>query len=146
MRRATRSHNVAVDAAALRSINSLKRALKRLPITAVARIASRAAPAMTDLAGSAFRAGQTVYGRARPLSVEGERLDLERTGVLKRALEFRATGRDIRTLPLPRYARYMIAAYAVLPPGKAPLPQAWKDKLAALAAEVLHAEITGRTP
>lgn len=132
------------DAAGMRSINALKKRLRTLPITAVARIASRAAPAMTELAQGAFDAGRTVYDRARPRGVDGNALTLRKTGALERAIEFRSTGRDIRTAPLPRYARYVIAAYNVLPPGKAPLPQAWRDRMAQIAAEVLYAELHER--
>lgn len=129
---------MAIDRAALRSINSLKRSLQRLPVTSVARIAERAAPAMTELAGGAYDSGQTVYGAARPRAVDGHELTLHRTGASRRAAEFRATGRDIRTLPLPRYFKYLIAKYSVLPPGKSPLSAEWKDRLAEIAAQVLY--------
>lgn len=130
---------MAVDTAALRSINSLKAALRRLPITSVARIAARGAPAMSELAQDAHSSGKTVYDRPRPLSVDGEALSLERTGDTKRALQFVATGRDIRTARLPRYAKYLIGKYDLLPNG--PLPQAWRERLRDIAAEVLLDEI-----
>jgi hypothetical protein len=130
---------MAVDAAALRSINSLKRALKMIPVTSVARIAARAAPAMSELAQDAHASGKTVYDRPRPRGVDGQALDLERTGATKRALSFIATGRDIRTTLLPRYAKYLIGKYDILPNG--PLPQAWRDRLRDVAARVLHDEI-----
>lgn len=125
-----------IGAAGLRSINSLKRALKNIPITSVARIASKAAPAMSELAGSAYDSGQTVYGRARPRGVDGDALSLERTGATRAAMAFIATGRDIRTARLPRYAKYLIGKYDVLPNG--PLPQAWRDRLREIAARVLY--------
>jgi hypothetical protein len=130
---------VAVDAAALRSINSLKRALRSLPVTSVARIAARAAPAMSELAQDAHASGKTVYDRPRPRGVDGDALSLERTGATKRALQFVATGRDIRTAALPRYARWLIGRYDILPNG--PLPSAWRERLREVAARVLHDEI-----
>lgn len=135
---------MAVDAAALRSINSLKRALKSLPITSVARIAARAAPAMSELAQDAHASGQTVYARPRPRGVDGEALSLERTGATRQALQFVATGRDIRTAKLPRYARWLIGRYDILPNG--PLPAAWRERLRDIAARVLHAEIHKGAP
>ena len=132
---------MAIDAAALRSINSLKRALRSAPITSVARIAARSAPAMSELAQTAHASGQTVYARPRPLGVDGERLDLVRTGATRDALRFIATGRDIRTVKLPRYAKYLIAKYEVLPPGGRPLPQTWRDRLRYIAARVLYEDI-----
>lgn len=130
---------MAVDTAALRSINSLKAALRRLPVTSVARIAARAAPAMSELAQDAHASGKTVFDRPRPLGVDGEALSLERTGDTKRALQFVATGRDIRTARLPRYAKYLIGKYDLLPNG--PLPQAWRERLRDIAAEVLLDDI-----
>lgn len=129
---------MAIDAAGLRSLQSLKRALTKLPITSVARIAARAAPAMTELAASAYDAGKTVYGSARPRGVAGE-LDLVKTGASRRAMRFNATGRDIRTAQLPRYTRYLIGKYDVLPNG--PLPLAWRERLREIAAAVLYDEI-----
>lgn len=130
---------MAVDAAALRSINSLKRALRNAPITSVARIAARAAPAMSELAQGALASGQTVYDRPRPRGVDGQELSLVRTGATRDALRFVATGRDIRTATLPRYARYLIGKFDLLPNG--PLPQSWRDRLRQLAASVLYEEI-----
>jgi hypothetical protein len=130
---------VAVDAKALRSINSLKRALRSLPVTSVAHIASRAAPAMSGLAQDSHASGKTAYDRPRPLGVDGEKLDLVRTGATRSALEFIATGRDIRTTTLPRYAKYLIGKYDLLPNG--PLPVLWRERLREIAAKVLSAEI-----
>jgi hypothetical protein len=125
--------------AALRTIDALKKSLRKLPITASARIASRAAPAMSSLAGGSYDAGQTVYGRPRPLSVDGKPLDLHRTGASRRAMNFIPTGRDIRTARLPEYTRYLIGRYSVLPNG--PLPVAWRERLTQIAAEVLYEQI-----
>lgn len=128
-----------VDPKGLQSLRSLKKALQRLPITATARIAAGAAPAMSTLAQGAHASGKTVYGRPRPRGVDGDSLSLERTGATKRALSFIATGRDIRTTLLPRYAKYLIGKYDLLPNG--PLPQAWRDQLRAIATRVLEAEV-----
>lgn len=127
------------DAAALRTINALKRALRNMPITASARIAARAAPVMSGLAGDAYDGQRTVYGSPRPRSVEGKPLDLVRTGASRRAMKFIATGRDIRTARLPSYTRYLIGKYDVLPNG--PLPATWRERLTAIAAEVLYEQI-----
>lgn len=135
---------MAIDARGLRSIQSLKRVLQKLPITATARIAAGAAPAMSDLAQGAHSSGKTVYDRPRPRGVDGEALSLDRTGATKRALQFLATGRDIRTTTLPRYAKFLIGKYGLLPNG--PLPQAWRERLRDIAARVLLDEIRRGEP
>lgn len=122
-----------------RSLAALRKALQRLPITASARIAARSAPAMTSLAEGSFDAGQSVYGPARPRGVDGHPLTLTKTGRTRGALEFAATGRDIRLRRLPDYARYLIGKYDILPNG--PLPQSWRDRMTEIAAQVLHDEI-----
>lgn len=123
----------------LRSINSLKKALRKLPLTVTARIAARAAPTMSTLASDSFASGRTVYGSPRPLGVDGRALSLTRTGASRKAMRFTATGRDIRTAPLPRYTKYLIGKYDVLPNG--PLPREWRERMTAIAAEVLYAQI-----
>lgn len=128
-----------IDHAGLRSIRALKKALTQLPITASARIAARYAPVATQLARDAHASGRTAYGAARPLGVDGKALTLDRTGDTKRALSFVATGRDVRLTQLPRYAKYLIGKYDLLPNG--PLPTAWRERIREIAAHVLHEEI-----
>jgi len=123
----------------LRTLQAFKRAVAKLPITSVARIAARSAPAMSELAGSAYDSGQTVYGNARPQSVDGKPLTLERTGASRRAMQFIATGRDIRLTRLPRYTKYLIGKYDVLPNG--PLPATWRARLTEIAAQVFYDEL-----
>ncbi len=125
----------------LRTLAALKRTLRKLPITASARIATRAAPEMTKLAETDYDAGQTAYGRARPLSVDGKPLDLERTGATRQALSFIAVGTTTRLTTLPRYAKYLISSYSILPNG--PLPASWREMLTSIAAQVLYSEIHG---
>jgi hypothetical protein len=122
-----------------RTLRAIAKALRKLPITVSANIAARAAPAMSQLAGGAYDSGVTVYGQARPRGVDGQALSLEKTGASRRAVEFRATGRDIRTAPLPRYTRYLIGKYDVLPNG--PLPAAWRERMQAIAVQVLYEQI-----
>ncbi len=136
-----------------RTLAALKRAIKAMPITAAARIAARAAPEMTGLARGAFDSGQTVYDTSRPRGVDGGALSLEKSGATRRAMQFVATGRDMRLTSLPRYAKYLIgparpgkhyahgAAYGILPNG--PLPLAWRERITDIAAQVLHDQIFG---
>jgi hypothetical protein len=135
---------MAIDAAGLRSLKSLKKALQKLPITATARIAAQAAPAMSALAGDAYDGGRTVYGSPRPRGVDGQGLKLERTGATRAAMNFITTGRDIRTARLPGYAKYLIGKYDVLPNG--PLPVSWRERLREIAARVLYDQIHGGRP
>lgn len=124
-----------------RSLRSLRKALAKLPITSSARIASRAAPEVSALARQAFDGGETVYGFPRPKGVDGDDLSLVRTGASRRAAQFTAEGTRMRTHVLPKYTRYLIGRYDVLPNG--PLPLSWQARLREIAAQVLHSEIFG---
>lgn len=130
-----------IDAAGLRSIRALQNSLRRMPITAAARIAQRYAPEASRLARGAHDGGRTAYGSARPRAVSGAALTLNRTGATRAALSFIATGRQVRLTRLPRYAKYLIGKYDLLPNG--PLPQAWRERITRIAAEALHAQIHG---
>lgn len=124
-----------------RTLGALKRALRNMPITVSARIAERAAPEISSLAGDAYDAGRTVYGSPRPRSVNGGELSLDKTGASRRAMRFIPTGRDIRTPRFPSHTRYLIGKYDVLPNG--PLPAEWRERFTSIAAEVLRADIEG---
>lgn len=128
----------------LRSLRAVRKALAKLPITASARIAQRAAPGVSNLAREAYDSGRTVYGLPRPKSTDGKDLDLVRTGASRRAAQFTAEGTQMRTHVLPRYTRYLIGRYDVLPNG--PLPQAWQALLRETAAQIIHAELFGDLP
>ncbi len=127
----------------VRTLRSLKRALTNLPITVSARIAARGAPAVTQLAGDAYDSGRTAYDKPRPDGVDGHKLSLVKSGASRAAMRFIATGRDMRTARLPRYTKYLIGKYNVLPNG--PLPMHWRDTLTSIAADVLFSEINAHS-
>lgn len=128
----------------LNSLQALKRNLKALPITVSARIAGQAAPAISVLAVGGFDSGRTVYERPRPRGADGDELSLVRTGATRNALRFIATGTSIRTARLPKYARWLIGRFGILPNG--PLPLNWRDRLHAIAGAVIGDELHRGSP
>jgi len=115
----------------LGKLRSFKSALQAMPRTLAADVATRAAPEMTDLTQSAFSSGQSVYGTSRPAGVDGQPLDLERTGATKAQLRFVSIGTVVRCVLGPPYAKYLIR-YGILPNGA--LPVAWAARLRTLVA------------
>jgi hypothetical protein len=112
----------------LSSLKRMKQTLKALPRTVAADVAKRAAPALTDLTQEAFTSGRNVYGDARPAStVDGRALTLERTGATKAQMRFVQVGTVVRCVLGPKYARYLIGKYGILPNGA--LPARWSFKL-----------------
>lgn len=108
-------------------VRSFAQKLKALPVTLAASVATDAAPAMTGLTQQAYDGGQTVYGEARPLGVDGQRLTLRKTGATEAGLKFINIGTIVRCVLPNSYQRYLIGKYRVLPNGA--MPTAWRAKL-----------------
>jgi hypothetical protein len=89
---------------------------------------------MTELTRAAYDGGRTVYGEARPPAVDGGTLTLHKSGATARDLRFEAIGTVIRCKLGPRWARYLIGKYAILPNGA--LPAAWSKRLGDLVAGI----------
>lgn len=117
----------------LSSIKGLKTRLQTLPVTIAADVSKRAAPALSTLTANAFSSGRTVYEEARPASVNGGPLTLVKSGATRDALKFVAVGTIVRCVLGPKYSRYLIGKYSVLPMGA--LPAHWSRKLAQLVSE-----------
>lgn len=115
-------------------IKSFKAQLRALPITLAASVAEKAAPAMTELAAGAYDGGRTVYGDSRPKGEDGGTLDLVESGATRAQMRFVRVGTIVRCVLGPKYARFLIGKYRVLPNGA--LPAAWRQRLdTILAAE-----------
>src|SRR6187431_1600736 len=104
----------------LSTIKGLKTRLQTLPVTIAADVAKRAAPALTAATSADFSSGRTVYGEARPASVNGGSLSLVKSGATRDALKFVAVGTIVRCVLGPKYSRYLIGKYNVLPMGALP--------------------------
>lgn len=118
----------------LSSIRKLKASLRALPVSIAHDVSQRAAPAMTALTEQAFEAKRNVYGEARPLSTSAghKQLTLRRTGAVHGALRFVANGTVVRCVLGPKYARFLIGKYGILPNGA--LPTSWSNRLGEIVA------------
>lgn len=118
----------------LSSIQKLKSRLRDLPRTIAHDVAQKAAPEMTDLTKAAFTSGRSVYGESRPAGADGQQLTLEKSGAVRAQLGFKATGTVVRCVLGPKYAKYLIGKYGILPNGA--LPAEWSQKLTELVRSV----------
>ena len=116
----------------LRYVRELPSRLRAAPRTVAAAVAAKAAPALTTLTQQAFSGGVDVYGAPRPDGVDGQPLTLRRTGETERDLRFASTGTIVRNVAGPRYLKYLIGKYGVLPGGNSPIPGEWSRKIRAL--------------
>ena len=118
----------------LSNLKRLKAHLRELPLSVAHAVAQRAAPAMTSLTQGAFSSGRSVYGEARPAGKDGRVLSLRRTGATQRELRFVSNGTLVRCVLGPKYARFLIGKYGVLPNGA--LPAEWSRRLAQIVQDV----------
>ena len=110
----------------------LKKMLRDLPITLAAEIAAAVAPGITTFAQAAYDSGVTVYGDPRPTSnVDGSPLELKLSGSTRGQMRFVSTGRIVRCVLGPPYAKYLIGKYGILPNGNA--PTVWNDAIRKIA-------------
>lgn len=114
-------------------IRNVRQVIAKLPITIAADVAAKAAPAMTGLARDAYSSGRTVYGDPRPHGVDGRALTLNATGETARDVRFQSVGTIVRCVLGPKWAKYLIGKYGILPNGA--LPTAWRKRIDAIVAQ-----------
>lgn len=108
------------------SIGDFKKKLATLPVQVAAKIATRAAPALTALAQATYAAKENPYGDPWPGT-----FDLVETGATKANTRFVAVGRILRCVLPTRWARYH--ARYILPAPSATPPIAWQEAMAEAA-------------
>jgi len=109
------------------AFGGLKAKLRALPVSLAHNIAQRAAPALASLAGSAYDVGRTVYGESRPKGVDGNELDLVKSGETRGTVTYTATGRVIRVGLGTPWAKFLIGKFRILPNGA--IPVEWKQQI-----------------
>jgi hypothetical protein len=120
------------------SMRQIKAQIRRLPITVAHVVARQVAPIFTHFAQLAFDTGRNVYGDTRPAGVDGRPLSLVATGTTRRVLRFVANGTIVRAELGPRYARYLVGKYKILPVGdRTALPIAWVRAIDELVATAI---------
>jgi hypothetical protein len=118
----------------------IRASLKSLPISMAHDIASQVAPDFTRRTRTAYLGGKTVYGDERPEGKHGP-LTLQRTGATFRTTRFVQTGTVVRCALGPKYAKYLIGKYKILPVGdRSALPTAWSRSVDDIAARVFVAQ------
>jgi len=126
-------------------VSSLKKLIgdlqKQAGVVVAQEVAARAAPKVTALALAEFDAGRTAYGDPRPEGVDGRELTLVRTGATRAALRFAAVGTVIRCVLGPRYARYLVGKYRILPSGQQSVPFRWRRAISDVARDVVSRRI-----
>lgn len=115
------------------TLRALRSTIAAFPRTLAADVARKSAPAITAPAQQAYDSGLTVYGKPRPLGVDGKPLSLVRDGDARRDIKFTAIGTTIRCSLGPKYAKYLVGKYQILPISA--LPAEWRARLGAIVKE-----------
>jgi hypothetical protein len=121
------------------SIREFKQRLAKLPLSVAHTIAQQAAPMLTRFAQEANARRENVYGDPYPEGADGAQLDLVHTGDTRRTLRFVVNGTIMRCALGPRYARFLIGKYRILPIGdRSDMPSNWRRALDELARTVVE--------
>jgi hypothetical protein len=127
------------------TLRKLRESLADAPLSVAIQVAQDVAPAITTEAQTAFDAGVTVYGEPRPVSlVDGEKLDLVQSGAVRRDMRFQAVGSVVRAVLGPRYAKYLIGRYKILPVGdRSKVPVRWRAIIDAAFQKRMRERLAG---
>jgi len=123
--------------------DDIRARLARLPAVN-ARVAQRAAPALSAIAREHYDAGESVYGDPFGVGSQGTPIDLKESGSLRaKALQYEAIGTKVRaSVGAVKHARYQLK-HGILPrPGQ--LPQEMQTAIAEIAEDELHRAMEGR--
>jgi hypothetical protein len=116
-------------------LRDLGRNLGDLPQVARNRIASRVAPAITELALASFDRGETPFGDAWSLGYDGRDVDLVRSGAMRGTLRFVAIGSRVRCVIGVKWAKFQVGRRRVLPAPGQTMPASWRDVAARISRE-----------
>ena len=115
-----------------RTLREFARTLSKISTVMAQTVAQRGAPEITTLAARSYDSGRTAYDESRPVGVQGNSLDLVASGKTRENMRFVATGTQMRCVLGPRWAKYLVGKYKILPQS---LPENWSKRLADIANE-----------
>ena len=108
-------------------LQQIAAAMRGLPRTLAIDAAKKVAPDLTEKATTAFDAGVTVYGDARPDGKTGP-VTLHKTGALEAGLKFTSVGTRVRAVLTVPYAKFNVR-FGILPRGGSVMPTAWSESI-----------------
>lgn len=125
------------------SLKTLRERIQSLGVDVATRVADASAGELSSQARSDFDAGRTAYGATRPRGRYGP-LSLIRTGATRASLGFSAIGTAVIARLVPKYAKYLIGKYVILPAGRAAVPTKWTDAIDPIAMREVERSWEGK--
>ncbi len=123
------------------SLANFSAKLRELPRVVAMKVATAAAPVITEAARATFEAGENAYGTTWAPSVDGDKVTLTKSGALSKGIRYVAAGTKIRVALPTSYAKYQIGRRRIFPNQGAPLPTSYVVALKDIVAKVLAAEV-----
>ncbi len=123
------------------SLKDFTARLRALPTTVAIKVATEAAPALSEAAHQTFDAGEDAYGSTWAPREDGTRATLKKTGTLEGKLRYVAIGTRLRVALGTSYAKYVLGKRPALPRQGEPLPVAYVEALQAATAKVCREEL-----
>ena len=132
--------DVAVSRIDTSSLARLQKSLRDIPRGLAIAVAERAAPVITEFAQTSFDNSQDPYGVPWAPGADGEKVDLQDTGALRKFIRYVAIGTKLRVSLGVAYAKYQIGKRPVYP-RQGVLPKEYSDALAEIVADELEGRI-----
>lgn len=117
------------------TVDKLRTTIKALPLRIRTAVARDAAEVLTWSIREQYDAGRTVYDTPRPLSVDGDKLTLKKSGTTRATLSFVTVGTIVRAQLSTKYSKYLVGKYKVLPQR---LPIAYSEALQKIVREYIE--------
>ncbi|HXG69992.1 MAG TPA: hypothetical protein VNJ04_05185 [Gemmatimonadaceae bacterium] len=128
------------NAIALASMKDFAAKLRDLPTVVAIKVATAAAPILTEMLRETFEASSDAYGNAWAPGAEGQIVKLQKSGATAKTVRFVATGTKLRVALGTSYIKYHLGKRPITPRnGELPVKygQALADVTQKIATEAL---------
>lgn len=124
------------------SIKRFAASLRELPRVVAIKVATAAAPALSEAARTTFGSGEDAYGAPWIPKVDGSAATLVDTGALAQGIQYVATGTKLRVRLGVDYAKYQLGKRPAFPRASAALPASYLEALTETTQSVIEAEVS----
>jgi hypothetical protein len=125
----------------MRSIAQFSQDLRRLPRVLSQKVATAAAPVLTELANKTFDAGTTAAGEPWKPGKKGQKITLRKSGDLAKYIHYVAIGTKLRVALGVAYAKYQVGKRPIFPTQYSKLPDTYVQALERVAVRVVKEEL-----
>lgn len=122
----------------LSSLKKFSAALRELPRVLAQKVATAAAPALTEVALATFNAGEDAFGITWAPGANGQHVTLRKSGGIAGGVFYVAIGTKIRVRLGVPWAKYQLGKRPIFPKQGEVLPKPYVDALTKSTGEVIR--------